>query len=163
MAFPRAGKPFPTLAQSLLQANRFPLQLFLGTCPLCPQPITTNTSPGFVWCESWAEVQPKGNVSNSSFAERERSRDWAGPGRSREHLSPLLCYHHIISAKLSLSPHALWCETPKKQHKNNPTRVNSPEILLKAFQLLETFMATSRCVCFEGLFFPWTHSHLWRA
>lgn len=57
--------------------------------------------------------------------------------------------HHITSVKLNLSPHAIWCEIPKKQHKNNPTGANTQEILLKVFQLLETFMATSRCVYFN--------------
>lgn len=40
--------------------------------------------------------------------------------------------------------------TPKYSH--NPQRVNAQEILLKAFQLLETFLATSRCVYFKALF-----------
>lgn len=63
-------------------------------------------------------------------------------------------YHHIISVKLNLSPHAIWCEIPKNQHKNNPTEANTQNIPLKVFQLLETFMATSRCVYFKSLFFP---------
>lgn len=77
----------------------------------------------------------------------------AGPGRSWEHLSPLGRYHHIISVQLNLSPHAICCEIPPKQHQNNPAGVNTPEILLKAFQLLQTFMAASRCVYFNVSWF----------
>lgn len=64
----------------------------------------------------------------------------------------MLWYHHITSVKLNLSPHAIWFEIPKKQHKNNPTGANTQEFLLKVFQLLETFMATSRCVYFNFSF-----------
>lgn len=62
-------------------------------------------------------------------------------------------YHHH-QAELTYRHNLVWNPQQMTQkYSHNPTKVKTQEILLKAFQIPETFLATSRCVYFKA-FFP---------
>lgn len=99
---------------------------------------------------------PRWNISNTSFGESNRRREWSRDGEVVGAPQPFgvvpSYHHHQLNSPLDTT----WSEIHKKRaqkYSRNPTRMNAQEILFKALQLLETFMATSRCVYFKA-FFP---------
>lgn len=165
--FPRAGEPFPTLAQSLdlLQAKQPPTIAIFGVLSLLFSAPSPQTPPQILFdITSEAKVQPKRKYFKYFLCrkrEKQGLNQRQGGHGSTQPFGVVPSYH--CQAELTFRHNLVW--NPQKmaqKYSHNPTRLSAKEILLKAFQLLETFMATSRCVYFKA-FFLWPHSHLWRS